>query len=330
MKTLKLVSFTALAVCSFNASALNIALTNDDGWDAPGIQAMKAALVAAGHNVVMAGSLTGQSGSSAALNFFEGLEIVKQRGVADEGALELSVALDDGVSGAEPVTAGGIAIAISEQLNGAAPDLVVSGINAGQNLGAAHQISGTVGATIGAMSDLIGGARLPAIGISTDEPCETAEAEDPAACQAEIDAQYERSAAFVVDLVDALDHGWGPLMPEGFGINVNYPPLVEVEGAKVTNQGITATSGGAAISVTWGCYADCVNVPNGTAVPGGITGLVPSDTMERRNADTTLNAAGYITLVPMQADYTAGVSYKPGVAKRFRKSLARTLRKMGY
>jgi len=64
--------FTIL-VCTLmfsnSASALVVALSNDDCWDAPGIQAMRAALASAGHTVTLAGPLDEQSGSSAAGNF---------------------------------------------------------------------------------------------------------------------------------------------------------------------------------------------------------------------------------------------------------------------
>lgn len=46
------------------ASALTIVLTNDDGWDAPGIQALKAAL-AEEHTVILVAPLDQRSGSSA-------------------------------------------------------------------------------------------------------------------------------------------------------------------------------------------------------------------------------------------------------------------------
>src|SRR6266545_1659076 len=46
---------------------LNILLVNDDGWDAVGLQAMKTALTAAGHNVTVIAPLANQSGKSASL-----------------------------------------------------------------------------------------------------------------------------------------------------------------------------------------------------------------------------------------------------------------------
>jgi 5'-nucleotidase len=112
------------------ASALNVALSNDDGWDAPGIQTMKVALESAGHTVTLAGPLDEQSGSSAANNFVSDLVVKK------EAVNEYSVALAGGTEGAEPATAALIAIGIAKDANGGvAPDLLVSGINAGANIG---------------------------------------------------------------------------------------------------------------------------------------------------------------------------------------------------
>ena len=73
----RLSALVMLAVAS-PALALNIALSNDDGWDAPGIQAMKGALESAGHTVTLAGPLDEQSGSSAANNFVSDLVITKE------------------------------------------------------------------------------------------------------------------------------------------------------------------------------------------------------------------------------------------------------------
>ena len=71
----------AAALCIFAvatpASALEIALTNDDGWNAPGIQALKTALRNAGHTVTLAGPLTNQGGSGAAVDLVA-LRVTKQ------------------------------------------------------------------------------------------------------------------------------------------------------------------------------------------------------------------------------------------------------------
>ena len=138
MKTL-LTSFfllTSLAVAT-GASALNVALSNDDGWDAPGIQALKSELESRGHTVTLAAPLDQQSGSSAAIDIAippEDILIIKR-----ESSNEYSVAKQSGVEGAEPATSALMAIAISTEANGSAPDLLVTGINSGANVGSATQ-----------------------------------------------------------------------------------------------------------------------------------------------------------------------------------------------
>jgi 5'-nucleotidase len=123
---LSVVVFFTFAFSSAS-SALVVALSNDDGWEAPRIQAMKDALEAAGHTVTLAGPLDEQSGSSAAINAVSDLVIKK------EAVNEFSVALAGGTEGAEPATSALIAIGIAKTANdGVAPDLLVSGINAGR------------------------------------------------------------------------------------------------------------------------------------------------------------------------------------------------------
>ena len=51
-----------------DASALNVLLTNDDGYDTPGIVALHRALKAAGHRVKRVAPAENQSGSSASLS----------------------------------------------------------------------------------------------------------------------------------------------------------------------------------------------------------------------------------------------------------------------
>lgn len=319
----------ALCLTSVHSHGLTVLLTSDDGWDAPGTQAMKAALVAYGHDVTLVGSLTGQSGSSAALNF-EPLELVKQN--SSDGALEYSLALADGVSGAEPATCAAVGIGLVEAATGAAPQLVVSGINAGQNLGAAALVSGTVGAATAATSTMLGGHQVPAIAISTDEVCDEHDPAAPADCAEQNQAQYLRVAAWTAELIGALEHkSWGAaLMPAGIGLNVNHPLTPDIQGAVVARQGRTFTSSGYALSLTFGCYAeDCVDVPDGTALPAGQSGAAFLNIAEYRNADTTLNARGYITVVPTVGDLTAGVESGASPAfERFTKKLRRILREL--
>lgn len=306
------------------AHALNILLTNDDGWDSAGIRAMKEALVHAGHSVHLVASLTGQSGSSAALNL-EPLTIVKE---AEDAGPEFSVALADGVTGAEPATCTGVGLGIVAQATGSLPDVVVSGINAGQNLGAASQISGTVGAATAAISSAVGGARVPAIAVSTDEVCD----EDSVACRSANAAQYARVAGFVAAFIDSLAaiRGDRHLLPPGVGLNINHPTDDVINGAVLARQGQTFSIGGQAIGLAFGCYGDCVGAGVGEPVPGGLTGIVPVTTDEVKRADTTLNAAGYITIVPIYPDFTTVLPDPVRHMGPLRAQLEAALRDIGY
>jgi 5'-nucleotidase len=282
--------------------ALDIALTNDDGWDSIGIQAVKRALVNAGHTVTLAAPLDEQSGSSAAINL-SGLLIRKERD--DDGALEYSVSVDGGSAGAEPATSSLVAIDISRQRAGRLPDLLVSGINDGANIGAFTQISGTVGASIVALSSTFNGS-VPAIAISTDSICSDATPE----CDARNEAHFERVADFLVGVIDRLERKPGilrreaGLLPIGIGLNINYPPVDAPLGVVIAQQGRTASIGGATLTLGLGCYGPCATLPVGASLPGGITGVAPDLTPEVRNADTEAFSEGYITVVPITADYT--------------------------
>ncbi|WP_196806498.1 5'/3'-nucleotidase SurE [Methylobacter luteus] len=308
----------ALAALLFVSSpdiwALTIALSDDDGWDAIGIQAAKRALAVAGHTVVLAGPLNEQSSSSAGLNMTD-LLITKRRD--DEGALEYSVAIGDGTEGAEPATSALVAIDIARQRAGRLPDLLVSGINIGANIGAATQFSGTVGAAIAALSPMLNGA-VPAIAISTDPLC----GESTPDCSARNEAHFAQVADFLVNVIAHLEREAGSLagekglLPQGLGLNINYPPLAEPAGILVTRQGRTVTFmddlvvsfGADTVTVNIGCREPCADVPVGTTLPGGITEIAPDETPELPGTDTTWYSKGYITVVPITPDYTADTS----------------------
>ena len=336
IKKLTRVAVLSSVLAAGQASAFNIVLSNDDGWSSDGIQAMKKALVDSGHSVVLSASLTEQSGSSAAFNT-DSLVVVKQRGIEDEGALEYSVALepeDEGepTEGAEPVTAAMLGVNIARDATGGDPDFVVLGINDGQNLGAASQLSGTVGAATAAISGAFAGAQIPAIAVSTDPPCRPSEG-DAGACEDEIAAQFAKVAQFVAEFIEELAAQTvdGPLMPPGFGVNINYPPGDSVNRATVNRQGLTFVSGGNVISLQFRCKEDCVAAPKGEPIPGGLGGGGYS-AEEVDNADTTSNTAGNITVVAIAPDYTAGSVTERAMTSGylFNNKLANVLRAMGY
>jgi 5'-nucleotidase len=300
-------SFAVLGAASA-APALVVALSNDDGWDAPGIQAMKTALVAAGHSVTLAGPLDEQSGSSAANNFVSNLVIKK------EAVDEYSVAVAGGTEGAEPATSALIAIGIAKDANGGvAPDLLVSGINAGANIGAATQLSGTVGGAIVALANGLNGT-VPAIAISTDEPCDL---DDPPggdlpACEAANAVHFANVASFLTDFIAHLETKPGfldsvdGLLPTGVGLNINYPPIAPeaIQGVSLNRQGKTLVIGGVPLAVDFVCFA-CAVIPVGASSPGGIGGAGFDPTPDVADSDSAAFGAGFITVVPIEPDYTA-------------------------
>lgn len=291
-----------------SSSALVVALSNDDGWDAPGIQAMKIALEAAGHAVTLAAPLDQQSGSSAALNLVSNLVITKR------SPNEYSVAIAGGVEGAEPATSALIAVGIARDANGGvSPDLVVTGINSGANIGAATQISGTVGGAIVAIANGLNRS-IPAIAISTDEPCDedNPPGGDLPACVAANANHYANVANFLADFIAHLETKPGflssesGLLPNGVALNVNYPPLPpeSIQGVSVNTQGRTLIIGGIPLDVDYLCFA-CAFIPVGASSPGGIGGAGFDPTPDVANSDSAAFAAGFITVVPIKADYTA-------------------------
>jgi len=293
------VAVLALSALAGPAQALEIALTNDDGWSAAGIQAMKDALRSAGHTVTLAGPLANQSGSGAAVDL-GALRIVKR------APDEYSVALVDGVTSAKPATSGAVAIAIVQE-KGRNPDLVVSGINAGANVGSFTQVSGTVGATILSVAQTFAGT-IPAIAISTDEPaaCGT-----DAACKR---AHYDVVADFLVRFIAHLETRPGflnresALLPPGVALNINHPPLSTPRGVKIAVQGQTALDRGREVVANFRCGAggspSCSSLPVG-GISIGAPVLSEQDLPDVKNSDTDFFADGYITIVPITPDYTA-------------------------
>lgn len=202
-QAIKLALSVTLAAVAQSAFALNILLTNDDGWDSLGIQSMKTALQDAGHTVTLVGPLTEQSGQGGSLNTDNGASIAVTEPLG-AGTGEWAVASTP--SDAVRAAVGGI-------VDPATIDLVVSGINAGQNLGiTGTQASGTINAALTATH-----FGLPAIAISAERLLKSSE-EDT-------DAAYPGIADFIVRLIERLDdtRTGGKLLPTGTMLNVNYP-----------------------------------------------------------------------------------------------------------
>ncbi|QYG92427.1 5'/3'-nucleotidase SurE [Iamia sp. SCSIO 61187] len=117
---------------------LSIVVTNDDGYDAAGIDAVVEALVAEGHEVEVVAPLEQQSGTG---------------GTYTEGAVEsqeVQTASGHDALAVDGFPSDSVRVALDElELT---PDLVVSGINEGQNVGGLVDVSGTIGAARAAVA----------------------------------------------------------------------------------------------------------------------------------------------------------------------------------
>jgi 5'-nucleotidase len=113
---------------------LRVLVTNDDGVGAPGIDAVVEALRTLAHvQVIVVAPLTNQSGSG---DKFSTTPLTASNAKTQHGYPAIAV---------NGFPADSVLVAVKELLK-EPPDLVVSGINQGQNIGELIDISGTVGA----------------------------------------------------------------------------------------------------------------------------------------------------------------------------------------
>lgn len=218
----------AAALLCTPAQALNILLTNDDGYEHPNIRALYRALKKDGHTVRIAAPWKDQSAKGGA--FIYGVEVqagrdadpdypdshyvkTRQQGLCHSSACQgQTVELE--ISGT-PVMA---AIYGMEKVSPEA-DLVISGPNAGHNLGFINHFSGTFNAALIALQ-----RGVPAIAVSADLK----------------ERQPERVATLLVRLVRQLEAGRAEgqaLLPKGLGLNINVPPSAAIKGLRLTEIG---------------------------------------------------------------------------------------------
>lgn len=180
-----------------------ILISNDDGIFAPGIRALWEAMSEIGDPIVVAPD-TERSAVGHAITLTDPLRVVPvHRSSGFEGLA---------VSGT-PADCAKIAI---KSILDEKPDLMISGINSGSNIGTNVIYSGTISAaTEGTMLG------IPSIAISLNS-------------YASDDYRGAKHAAIIV-AQDVLSHG----IPVGTLINVNVPycPLEKIKGMKITRQG---------------------------------------------------------------------------------------------
>lgn len=285
------VAFLAGPGCAAQVSAaepasLRILLTNDDGYDTPGIQAVFEALVAAGYDVTLVAPRTNQSGS--------GMR------VSTQGTLDLEQHAE-GVWSVDGSPADSVLVGLLHILHSESPDIVVSGANFGPNLGYASS-SGTVGAATMAMH-----VGIPAIAISVGiDPAEYAAT--PVPFPSTLGA-FEGAADFAAELIQDLQDSRpesGNLLPARTILNVNYP-AVQPEGVK----GVRLSE------ATWDAGVRIAYEETGEAGRLAVRmQLLDSEGTEGDNGDWRWLSRGYITITVLDGNTDAGAGHRNAISPR--------------
>jgi 5'-nucleotidase len=238
---------------------MDILLTNDDGIRANGLRALYRALTGAGHSVTVAAPMTEQSAVGHAVTLFSPLRVKE---VTEPGFTGL------GISGT-PVDC--VKLAVRHLLRDTPPDLVVSGINSGANVGVDVLYSGTVSAaTEGAL------AGIPALAVSVDD----FHPED-----------LSEQAAFIAELVQSPV--WSTV-PGQCVLNLNFPG-----GPFSDNKGMVLCPQTGAVYRDW---YDERRDPRGHAYYW-LNGVIPEEHV-LAGTDRDLLSRGHITLTPLKFDLT--------------------------
>lgn len=249
---------------------MRILLTNDDGINAPGLkvlEAIAAEIAGTDGEVWTVAPAFEQSGVGHCISYTHPTMLAElgPRRFAAEG------------SPADCVMAG-----IYEVMRNAPPDLVLSGVNRGNNAGEAVLYSGTVG---GAMEAALQG--IPAIALSQFFGPENRNLENP------FDGAAQHGVATVKAL---LDKGLWDQSGYRLFYNVNFPP-VPASGVK-----------GIAV-VPQGCRDVPIHGVKSDTSPTGRTFLwvqgISPHMRTQPGTDVSANLDGYTSITPLRADLTA-------------------------
>lgn len=267
------------------SNPLNIVLTNDDGFDAPGLQTLYRALVAAGHNVHIVAPHTNQSAQGSSLGGVGSLS-----SPIDVTEFSLGNYWVDG----RPATA--TLTALDDLFAGNPPDLVISGTNRGENIGTSENISGTVGAAVQALFE-----GVPGIAVSASS------------YHGSYDTGFANAAGFVVNFLDQLQDAQttgAPLLPEGQGLSINVPGNPNLDGVAVTTITSESTAAYPYQQTDTGTWAEDF-VPN-TAPSGSTT------------AEGSLFLNNHVTISPIDGNWGATDAARDALAARLGSTLPPT------
>ncbi len=179
---------------------MRILLTNDDGIDAPGINTLAEVLENNGHEIIIVAPDKEQSATSHSITLHQPLRLLQRKDnkFAVTGSPADCIILAEKIVLKEPV------------------DLVISGINGGQNMGEDILYSGTVAAALEAM--FLG---FKAISVSL---------------AAYVDQKFETAANCMNKM---LENGLHKLIDNNEVFNINIPnvEIEDIKGIKITQVG---------------------------------------------------------------------------------------------
>ena len=275
--TVVLIAALAAGMTSAQNRSLKILLTNDDGYDSAGLKTMHAALRAAGHVVTVVAPATNMSSSS--MSMTSGVIKVEGKG--------------DGIWAVHGTPADAAVMGLTHILRDTPQDLVISGTNAGANLGTSTNNSGTVGAAIAATR-----YGVPAIATSAGTGPGSGAAYDVAAAL----------AAQMISMLDRARSADGKLLPDRIMINLNVPaiPAEQLLGLRwaplsarsLYNRVYSATGG-----------------PN--EVRSELTVAAPP--AGEQDSDVALFTKGYVTLTLLDGDVSVAAAAAAPVVARLSK-----------
>lgn len=302
-----LVGAPVQAAAPTSLDGLKVLITNDDsgrgldssfGTDGKGLYELRKAFCAAGADVLVVAPWSQQSGASARMTTpgFAPVPLTVQAvsppaayagdcsdsstAGAVFGVCASAGPCASGVPSASPADAVNIALSrFAKTYWAGGPDVVLSGVNFGQNVGSTINHSGTVGAAITARE-----YGVPAFALSAEVPRDLAQIPF---------VPFAQTAAFAVDLVAKTIRS--KQLKPGLVLNANYPfvgageklgkPVTTVAGAS-NDIGLTFSGD---VPRTGGTYQLSAGTPAAET---------------RKNADTTALARNDIPLTPLDGDWT--------------------------
>lgn len=224
----------ALAATTPIANALNILISNDDGFTSSNIRATYQALKTAGHNVYLIASTTNMSGHGGQFDFSTDPKLTADTEFGDFKAGSPVIGHEESdnhiwyFNGTPAACVGvGLDYVIPRFFSNATIDLVVAGPNEGANAGnALYQLSGTIGAANFAID-----RGYPAIAFSAQYDNHSYYKDGWLPNKDNKQYYSNIYADKVVELVATLEQSAGEnpqLLPLGVGLNVNFPYVGDV------------------------------------------------------------------------------------------------------